>query len=53
MDFVSDRAYNLTMQEIADELGVSRQMATNICNSAFKSFRRELFKRLIEREDLL
>jgi predicted transcriptional regulator len=42
-----------TIDEIAKELGVSRPAASQICAAAYKAFRRELFKRMIEKDDLL
>jgi predicted transcriptional regulator len=44
---------NMSRQEIADELGMSRQNVTNIEEKALKKIRDELFKRGIEKEDLL
>jgi predicted transcriptional regulator len=44
---------NMSRQEIADELGMSRQNVTNIEEKALKKIRAELFKRGIEKEDLL
>lgn len=46
-------AFGCTMEEIAQEFGVSRSAASQMCASAYKAFRRELFKRLIEKDDLL
>ena len=43
----------MTQLEVAEELGVSRQTVNNIEQSAFKKIRQELFKRGIDREDLL
>jgi len=44
---------SMSRQEIADELGMSRQNVTNIEEKALKKIRAELFKRGIEKEDLL
>jgi predicted transcriptional regulator len=43
----------MSRQEIADALGTSRQTITNIEEKALKKIRAELFKRGIEKEDLL
>jgi len=44
---------NMTHQAIADELGVSRQTVTQIEEKALKKLRAELFKRGVDKEDLL
>jgi DNA-binding transcriptional regulator YiaG len=43
----------MSRQDIADVLGTSRQTVTNIEERALKKIRAELFKRGIEKEDLL
>lgn len=45
--------YHSTYDEIAKELGVSRVRAGQILENAFKSFRRELFKRAYDKDDLI
>ena len=45
--------FNMSRQDIADELGMSRQTITNIEEKALKKIRRILFKRGIEKDDLL
>jgi len=42
----------MTQEEVAIVLGVSRQTVNNIEN-AFKKIRKELFKRGIDKEDIL
>lgn len=44
---------NMSRQDIANALGTSRQTVTNIEEKALKKIRAELFKRGIEKEDLL
>jgi DNA-directed RNA polymerase specialized sigma24 family protein len=44
---------DMSRQDIADVLGMSRQTVTNIEEKALKKIRAELFKRGIEKEDLL
>jgi predicted DNA-binding protein (UPF0251 family) len=44
---------NMTHQAIADELGVSRQTVAQIEEKALKKLRAELFKRGVDKEDLL
>jgi hypothetical protein len=51
-NYLSDN-FACTIDEIAKEFGVSRPAASQMCAAAYKAFRRELFKRLIEKEDLL
>lgn len=48
-----DENYACTLDEIAAEFGVSRQRAADMCRNAYRSFRRELFKRLIEKNDII
>ena len=43
----------MSRQDIADVLGMSRQTVTNIEEKAMRKIRQELFKRGIEKEDLL
>jgi hypothetical protein len=43
----------MTRQDIADALGMSRQNVGNIEEKAMKKIRAELFKRGINKEDLL
>jgi predicted DNA-binding protein (UPF0251 family) len=43
----------MTRQDIADALGMSRQNVGNIEEKAMKKIRAELFKRGIDKEDLL
>jgi predicted DNA-binding protein (UPF0251 family) len=43
----------MSRQDIADVLGMSRQSVTNIEEKAMRKIRQELFKRGIEKEDLL
>jgi len=43
----------MSRQDIADVLGTSRQTITNIEERALKKIRQALFKRGIEKEDLL
>ena len=43
----------MTRQDIADALGMSRQTVTSIEEKAMRKIRQELFKRGIEKEDLL
>jgi predicted transcriptional regulator len=43
----------MSRQDIADVLGMSRQSVTNIEEKAIRKIRQELFKRGIEKEDLL
>jgi DNA-directed RNA polymerase sigma subunit (sigma70/sigma32) len=43
----------MTKQDVADVLGMSRQTVTSIEEKAMKKIRQELFKRGIEKEDLL
>jgi predicted DNA-binding protein (UPF0251 family) len=44
---------NMSRQDIADELGVSRQTVADIEQKALKKIRAELFKRGVNKEDLL
>lgn len=44
---------NMSRQDIADELGVSRQAVANIEEKALKKLRAELLKRGVYKEDLL
>jgi predicted DNA-binding protein (UPF0251 family) len=44
---------DMTHQAIADELGVSRQTVAQIEEKALKKLRAELFKRGVDKEDLL
>jgi predicted DNA-binding protein (UPF0251 family) len=44
---------DMTHQAIADELGVSRQTVAHIEEKALKKLRAELFKRGVDKEDLL
>jgi DNA-directed RNA polymerase specialized sigma24 family protein len=44
---------NMSRQNIADVLGMSRQNVAHIEEKALKKIRQELFKRGIEKEDLL
>jgi predicted DNA-binding protein (UPF0251 family) len=44
---------NMSRQDIADELGVSRQTVADIEQKALKKIRAELFKRGLDKEDLL
>ena len=44
---------NMSRQDIADELGVSRQTVAYIEEKALKKIRAELFKRGLDKEDLL
>jgi predicted DNA-binding protein (UPF0251 family) len=44
---------DMTHQAIADELGVSRQTVAYIEEKALKKLRAELFKRGVDKEDLL
>jgi predicted DNA-binding protein (UPF0251 family) len=44
---------NMSRQDIADELGVSRQTVADIEQKALKKIRVELFKRGVNKEDLL
>jgi predicted DNA-binding protein (UPF0251 family) len=43
----------MSRQDIANVLGMSRQSVTNIEEKAIRKIRQELFKRGIEKEDLL
>jgi|GEM_PF-6848109 len=43
----------MTQEEVAIVLGVSRQTVNNIEKNAFKKIRKELFKRGIDKEDIL
>jgi predicted DNA-binding protein (UPF0251 family) len=43
----------MSRQDIADVLGMSRQTVTNIEEKAIRKIRQALFKRGIEKEDLL
>jgi len=43
----------MSRQDIADVLGMSRQSVTNIEEKAMRKIRQELFKRGIGKEDLL
>lgn len=42
-----------TLREIADELGISHQAVSEIIDRAMRKIRQELFKRMIQKEDLL
>jgi hypothetical protein len=53
MTHLTNRAYALTFDEIAKIEGCNRLTAVNLCNKAFKSFRRECFKRGLDVEILL
>jgi len=44
---------NMTQEDIALVMGVSRQTVRNIEASAFKKIRKELFKRGYNKDDLL
>jgi predicted DNA-binding protein (UPF0251 family) len=44
---------NMSRQDIADELGVSRQTVAYIEEKALNKIRAELFKRGVNKEDLL
>ena len=44
---------NMSRQDIADVLGMSRQNVAHIEEKALKKIRQELFKRGINKEDLL
>jgi DNA-directed RNA polymerase specialized sigma subunit len=44
---------NMSRQDIADELGVTRQTVAYIEEKALNKIRAELFKRGIDKEDLL
>jgi transcriptional regulator len=44
---------NMSRQDIADVLGMSRQNVAHIEEKALKKIRQELFKRGIDKEDLL
>jgi DNA-directed RNA polymerase specialized sigma24 family protein len=45
--------FDMSRQDIADALGVSRQTVTNIEEKAMRKIRQELFKRGFDKEDLL
>ena len=46
-------AYLYSLDEIAAEIGVSRPQVSNIINIALKKIKRELFKRGIEKDDII
>ena len=46
-------AYLHSLDEIAAEIGVSRPQVSNIINIALKKIKRELFKRGIEKDDII
>jgi DNA-directed RNA polymerase specialized sigma24 family protein len=45
--------FDMSKQDVADALGISRQTVTSIEEKAMKKIRRELFKRGFNKEDLL
>jgi len=49
----ADPVTRMTQEEVAIVLGVSRQTVNNIEKNAFKKIRKELFKRGIDKEDIL
>lgn len=51
-DGIAYNEYHSSMEEIAVEFGVSRSMASQMCSRAFDKFRKELIKRMIEKDDL-
>ena len=46
-------AFNCSLDEIAKEIGVSRPTVSKIIDSALKKIRGELFKRGLEKDDIL
>lgn len=52
-DVFPQAAFGCTMEEIAKEFGVTRSAASQMCAAAYKAFRKELFKRLIEKDDII
>jgi hypothetical protein len=45
--------FDMSKQDVADALGITRQTVTNIEEKAMKKIRQELFKRGFDKEDLL
>jgi predicted DNA-binding protein (UPF0251 family) len=45
--------FDMSKQDVADALGITRQTVTNIEEKAMKKIRQELFKRGYDKEDLL
>jgi predicted DNA-binding protein (UPF0251 family) len=45
--------FDMSKQDVADALGISRQTVTSIEEKAMKKIRQELFKRGYDKEDLL
>jgi predicted transcriptional regulator len=45
--------FDMSRQDIADALGMTRQTVTNIEEKAMRKIRQELFKRGFDKEDLL
>jgi DNA-directed RNA polymerase specialized sigma24 family protein len=45
--------FDMSKQDVADALGISRQAVTSIEEKAMRKIRQELFKRGFDKEDLL
>lgn len=45
--------FGATMEEIAIEFGVTNSAASQMCAQAYIKFRKELIRRMIEKDDLL
>jgi len=45
--------FDMSKQDVADALGISRQTVTSIEEKAMRKIRQELFKRGFDKEDLL
>jgi DNA-directed RNA polymerase specialized sigma subunit len=52
-ELVKPDQYNYTLEEIAAEVGISRPQVSNIIERALGKIRRELFRRAIEKDDII
>jgi len=52
-EIIKSDLYHHTLDEVAAEIGVSRQHVAKIIDGALKKIRRELFKRGLEKDDIL